>query len=309
MGYLGLKRLSGATLGLGLIFSGFSQASATGGQAQFDAPLVSTAAAQYFLQPHLTNTEVLALALTSVADPLTVPDFALVADEPTLSEQQAGFEFDSAIEYRKPDCSIQSCVALTFDDGPGPHTEALLAALATNGAPATFFVVGQAVRAHPELLLQMQAAGHEIALHSDQHRRMPTLSNAAIVKDFERSRQTLFEVAGIESFLYRPPYGLHSSRVGQLANAAVIMWDVDPQDWRVRNSRQITQRVLNRVQPGSIVVLHELEQTVAALNSLATELVALGYTLVTVSEILGEEPVRSRVYRNGVAPDQVSAAG
>jgi peptidoglycan/xylan/chitin deacetylase (PgdA/CDA1 family) len=209
---------------------------------------------------------------------------------------------------RAVNCAVLSCVALTFDDGPGRYTEALLAVLANHDVPATFFVVGRSVRARPTELLQIHAAGHEIGLHSDQHRRMPTLSNTVIARDFQRSRQTLFELAGIEPDIYRPPYGMHSSRVGKLANAAVIMWDVDPQDWRIRNSNQITQRVLSVVQPGSIVVLHELEQTVEALNSLVAELIARDYTLVTVSEILGETPIHSKIYRSGVFPSELTAA-
>jgi peptidoglycan/xylan/chitin deacetylase (PgdA/CDA1 family) len=236
-------------------------------------------------------------------------DVALSPTERQLIDQLASYQPSATVAKLPTDCSVLSCVALTFDDGPSPYTAALLEALASHGVSATFFVVGKSVRAMPAELIAIQAAGHEIALHSDQHSRMPTLSSAAIARDFERSRQTLRELTGIEPELYRPPYGMHSQRVGRLANAAVIMWDVDPQDWRVRNSRQITQRVLNRVKPGSIVVLHELEQTVAALDSLVTELLARGYTLVTVSEILGEAPIHSKIYRSGLAAPELRAAG
>jgi peptidoglycan/xylan/chitin deacetylase (PgdA/CDA1 family) len=236
-------------------------------------------------------------------------DFTLSPTEQQLIDRVSRLRPNAARAITRPDCSILNCVALTFDDGPSPYTAALLEALANHAAPATFFVVGRSVRAMPAELIAIQTAGHEIALHSDQHSRMPTLSSAAIARDFERSRQTLRELAGIESELYRPPYGMHSPRVGKLANAAVIMWDVDPQDWRVRNSRQITQRVLNRVQPGSIVLLHELEQTVGALNPLLVELIARGYTLVTVSDILGEAPIHSKIYRSGLAAPELRAAG
>jgi peptidoglycan/xylan/chitin deacetylase (PgdA/CDA1 family) len=245
----------------------------------------------------------------ALAPAWSTEDFSLSAIEQQLIERPAGYQPSAPMAELRPDCAVLSCVALTFDDGPSPHTPALLEALASHGVSATFFVVGKSVRAMPAELIAIQAAGHEIALHSDQHSRMPTLSSAAIARDFERSRQTLRELAGIEPELYRPPYGLHSQRVGKLANAAVIMWDVDPQDWRVRSSRPIAQRVLSRVKPGSIVVLHELEQTVAALDSLVTELLARGYTLVTVSEILGEAPIHSKIYRSGLAAQELRAAG
>jgi peptidoglycan/xylan/chitin deacetylase (PgdA/CDA1 family) len=251
-------------------------------------------------------------AATSPAGPSpawSADDFSLSASERHLLDRLTRDRANALAKKPPPDCSVLKCVALTFDDGPSLFTGALLAVLANHDVPATFFVVGKSARALPAELLQIQAAGHEIALHSDRHQRMPTLSNAAIVRDFERSRQTLRELTGLESELYRPPYGMHSARVGKLAHAAVIMWDVDPQDWRVRNSRQITQRVLTRVKPGSIVLLHELAQTAGALNSLITELIARGYTLVTVSEVLGEEPIHSKIYRHGVVSSQSVAAG
>ena len=235
-------------------------------------------------------------------------DFNLDQTERQLIDRVSKNLRNTSTPEQRPDCSVLSCLALTFDDGPSLYTEGILAVLAIHDVTATFFVVGKSARAMPGELLAIHSAGHELALHSDQHRRMPTLSNAAISRDFERSRQTLRELTGVESGLYRPPYGMHSSRVGKLANAAVIMWDVDPQDWRVRNSRQITQRVLNRVQPGSIVVLHELGQTVDALDSLVTELLARGYTLVTVSEILGEEPIHSKIYKSGLLPTLLESA-
>lgn len=257
-----------------------------------------------------SSTFVLAAMLLPSAPALawSPEDFALSPIERQLIERLASYQPSASVPELRPDCAVLSCVALTFDDGPSPHTLALLSVLANHEASATFFVVGKSARALPEELVAIHEAGHEIALHSDQHRRMPTLSNSAIAKDFERSRQTLRDLVGVEPELYRPPYGVHSARVGKLANAGVIMWNVDPQDWRVRNSRQIKQRVLNRVQPGSIVLLHELEQTVAALDALVAELLARGYTLVTVSDILGETPIHSKIYRSGIVPAQLEPA-
>ena len=254
-----------------------------------------------------SSTFVLAAMLLPSAPALawSPEDFALSPIERQLIERLNSYQPSAPVAKPRPDCSVLSCVALTFDDGPSRHTEGLLAVLAEQGVPATFFVVGKAARALPDELVAIHEAGHEIALHSDQHRRMPALSNAAIAEDFERSRQTLRDIVGVEPELYRPPYGMHSARVGKLAKAAVIMWDVDPQDWRVRSSRPITQRVLSRVGPGSIVLLHELEQTVAALDALVAELLARGYTLVTVTDILGEAPIHSKIYRSGIVPSEL----
>jgi peptidoglycan/xylan/chitin deacetylase (PgdA/CDA1 family) len=309
-----LFRALGYSTALTLAVSVLGVSNVTAGARPESSPAVSDSASAVALSrsaaaPSSTAVPAAILLPAGPSRVWSAEDFALSPTERQLIERLASYQPSAPVAELRPDCAVLSCVALTFDDGPSRYTEALLAVLAAHDVPATFFVVGKSARALPDELVAIHLAGHEIALHSDQHRRMPTLSNSAIAKDFERSRQTLRDLVGVESELYRPPYGMHSARVGKLANAAVIMWDVDPQDWRVRSSRPITQRVLSRVGPGSIVVLHELEQTVVALDSLVAELLARGYTLVTVSEILGEAPIHSKIYRSGLAAPELRAAG
>jgi peptidoglycan/xylan/chitin deacetylase (PgdA/CDA1 family) len=200
------------------------------------------------------------------------------------------------------DCTLVKCVAITIDDGPGPFTETLLSQLAAAGARATFFVVGAEVARNPELAAAIVAAGHELGLHSHTHPRMPTLGDKAIMREFYRSRQAIQEAVGQDLTIYRPPFGMHSSRVGRLAEAAIIMWDVDPQDWRRANQRKISSHITARVQPGSIVLLHELAATTRALPEILEKLRADGYQLVTVSELLGTNLVFGQIYKSGPAP-------
>lgn len=200
------------------------------------------------------------------------------------------------------DCTVVKCVAITIDDGPGPHTRALLAELAAAGARATFFVVGAEVARHPELTAAIVDGGHELGLHSHTHPRMTALGDQAVLREFERSRQAIYDAVSQEVSIYRPPYGMHSKRIGRLANAAIIMWDVDPQDWRRGNQRKLVNHVEARVQPGSIILLHELAATTRALPEMLQELTADGYQLVTISELLGAELVWGQVYRSGQAP-------
>jgi peptidoglycan/xylan/chitin deacetylase (PgdA/CDA1 family) len=202
------------------------------------------------------------------------------------------------------DCTVIKCVAITIDDGPGPHTEALLAQLAAAAAVATFFVVGAQVARYPDLTAAIVSGGHELGLHSHTHPRMPALGDGAIIREFERSRAAIDDAVDLPVSIYRPPYGVHSKRVGRLAEAAVIMWDVDPQDWRRGNQRNLASHVLKRVQPGSIVLLHELPQTVKALPEILAGLHSAGYQLVTVSELFGANLFNGEVYRAGPAPDQ-----
>ena len=310
-------RLAGSGLVLSLVFTMFGEPR-TGASANSNAKPISVtsapAAAATISKVEASADNGLRVSLgIAMADrqllQLDDYDFELSEAEQRLIEQARRPSPIATEAVEPPDCSVLWCVALTFDDGPSIYTEQLLAVLALHNAQATFFVVGRSARAMPAELLKIQAAGHEIALHSDRHSRMPTLGNAAITRDFEQSRRTLRELAGIESELYRPPYGLHSPRVGKLAQAAVIMWDVDPQDWRTRSPRKISNHVLAKAKPGSIVVLHELEQTVLALDTLVAELIARGYTLVTVSDILGEAPIHSKIYRSGLAPEGLPVGG
>lgn len=200
------------------------------------------------------------------------------------------------------DCTLAKCVAITIDDGPGPHTSKFLDALAAADQKATFFVVGAEVAKNPGLTVAIVAGGHELGLHSHTHPRMPALGDKAVTREFERSRQAIHDAVGQDLTIYRPPYGVHSKRVGNLAEAAVIMWDVDPQDWRRENQRNLVSHVLKRVQPGSIVLLHETKATAAVLPQLIESLQFEGYQLVTISELLGTDLVHGQIYRSGPAP-------
>ena len=189
----------------------------------------------------------------------------------------------------RPDCDQVKCIALTFDDGPGDATLEVLSALNRFGAKATFFVLGSAVRANPEVASLMTNLGHEIGAHSFRHDRLTELSSASLVKDFSRTNQAIEEVTAVRPKLFRPPYGLHSSRVRELSQLPVIMWSVDPHDWKNRNAKITAARVINRAHPGAIVVLHDpLPSTARALPRILSELESRGYHFVTVTELLGE---------------------
>ena len=196
------------------------------------------------------------------------------------------------------DCDLVPCIALTFDDGPHQNTLKILASLKKAAAKATFFVVGSAVRSNPEIALQIVSQGHEIAAHSNTHKNLAGLSKKALRQDFSITNKTIEKATGFEPKLFRPPFGSHTSQVRQHANLPVVMWSVDPQDWRVRSSRAIAKAVLNQATPGAIVVLHDpLTATSNALPTILRELGAQGYHFVTVSELLGEtEP--GKVYRS-----------
>ncbi|MEW6032254.1 MAG: polysaccharide deacetylase family protein [Bacillota bacterium] len=183
-------------------------------------------------------------------------------------------------------------VALTFDDGPDetwtPHK---LHSLGEFGATATFFVVGHVVDRLPLVTRGIVTAGSEVANHSYSHAWLTRLGHAGVVSELERTGAAILRATGVRTTLFRPPYGDYDSTVLGAAAAAGyrwnVLWDVDPSDYRRPSALAIASHVLSRVQPGSIVVLHDgIPETASALPGILGELRTRGYRCVTVSELL-----------------------
>lgn len=190
-------------------------------------------------------------------------------------------------------------VALTFDDGPDPEvTPAVLEALAAEGARATFFVIGQSLAANPELGRQILAQGHELANHSYEHARTLNFRGTqAMLAEIGRGAEALQTFTGQAATLYRPPIGLKSpplARVARRLGLEVIMWSCHARDTGSARAVQIADRVLGRVRPGDIVLLHDGHdrrdahrlETAEAVQRILAGLKARGLQAVTVSELL-----------------------
>lgn len=190
-------------------------------------------------------------------------------------------------------------VALTFDDGPGPLTAQFLRILERERVPATFFVVGRNVAGREATLRRILAGGSTLGNHSLTHSSLAAGDDAAVA-DIRATQAVIREATGFSPCLMRPPYGLSSRRLVAAADAqslTSILWSVNPQDTRDPGSRQIRERVLARVRPGSIVLAHDggpRRQTLAALPGIIRTLKARGYRFVTVTDLLGRTPTRDR---------------
>jgi len=183
-------------------------------------------------------------------------------------------------------------VALTFDDGPGPYTSRFLNVLRRNHVPATFFVIGIHVQAHPDLVRAEWRSGMSVGNHSWDHPTQPPfakLSRARMKQEIDQTDQLLVSM-GIVPALFRPPGGGFSPRLIDAArdvDARVVLWDVDPKDWmRGRTPSQITRSVLRAVKPGSIVELHDggpnPAATLAALPGIIRGIRAMGLQFVAL---------------------------
>jgi peptidoglycan/xylan/chitin deacetylase (PgdA/CDA1 family) len=189
-------------------------------------------------------------------------------------------------------CSVVKCVALTFDDGPGPFDDRLLQILKDNDAKATFFLIGNKVAANPAGAKRIADAGMEIGNHTWEHPNMATIPTDDIAGQFSRANGAITAATGRAPTIYRPAGGLSSEAVRQTAakfGLAEILWDVIPFDW-VNDSNTAATRymLMTYIKPGSVVLFHDTySSTVDLVYQFIPVLKANGYRLVTVSELLG----------------------
>ena len=149
---------------------------------------------------------------------------------------------------------------LTFDDGPDPQfTPRVLERLAANRARAPFFVLGEQVRAHPELVREMVGAGHRVELHGDEHLDHRTTPDATLAIDTARAIHALEDV-GVVPQWWRLPWGRPGPATAPIAAAhglRVAGWDADTHDWRGDGWRAQSARVREVAAEGGVVLLHD----------------------------------------------------
>jgi peptidoglycan-N-acetylglucosamine deacetylase len=192
-------------------------------------------------------------------------------------------------------------IAMTFDDGPhATNTPKLLEMASDRHIKLTFFVLGECVELNPDVLRQEVTEGHEIGNHSWSHPNLAKLSDAGVRSQLQRTEDIIVKTAGIKPKLMRPPYGELTKRQRILVNHdfgyKVILWDVDPLDWKRPGSNVVAQRIIAGARPGSIILSHDIHPpTIAAMPQVFDALLAKGFKFVTVSELLamdkgGERP-------------------
>jgi len=189
-------------------------------------------------------------------------------------------------------------VALTFDDGPDPaSTPAFLGALDGLGWKATFFMLGTRVRDERALVAEVAAAGHEIAVHGDEHRNMLRRLPGGAADDIRRSRDAITDCTGVAPVWFRPPFGILSYgalRGARRAGLSTVLWTSWGRDWRKEATpASITEDVLRRYVNGGTVLLHDTDSesytgswrnTLGALPLLAEAFASRGLEVGTVSD-------------------------
>ncbi|MFC9896813.1 polysaccharide deacetylase family protein [Nocardia sp. NPDC127579] len=182
-------------------------------------------------------------------------------------------------------------VALTLDDGPTGRTPEVLRVLAEAGVPATFYLNGRDLAANPAAGRAIAQAGHEIGNHTYSHRRMVLVSSGTVRDEVERTDAEITKTGYQGPITFRPPYGKKLWGLPKYLadhDRTTVMWDVEPDSGKVATAEQIVAESVDRVRPGSIILLHVMfgGASLDAIPRIVTELRSRGYEFVTVSKLL-----------------------
>jgi peptidoglycan-N-acetylglucosamine deacetylase len=188
-------------------------------------------------------------------------------------------------------------IALTFDDGPGPFTPQLVAELKRLRIPGTFFEVGTTESDFHAGTSQALAAGFPGGDHTETHANLPQLSAAGQQTQIQQAAAVLGRWGVPYPRMFRPPYGLWNNTTVSLLRKyrmLMVLWTIDTSDYTRPGVDRIVQTVLSQARPGAIVLMHDAggprEQTVAAVPQIAAALRARGYKLVTVPQLVLDNP-------------------
>jgi peptidoglycan-N-acetylglucosamine deacetylase len=186
----------------------------------------------------------------------------------------------------------QPYIAMTFDDGPSAeNTPRLLEMLKQRNIKATFFLIGQNVASNPDIVRRILAEGHEVGNHSWTHPQLSKLSDDRVTAEITKTQDAIKDASGFTPTLLRPPYGAITTRqrewIENKFGLNIILWSVDPFDWKRPGASVITQRILTQVRPGAIVLSHDIhKQTIDAMPATLDGLIGKGYKFVTVSQLI-----------------------
>ena len=183
-------------------------------------------------------------------------------------------------------------IAMTFDDGPSPETTPrLLDILKQRNIKATFFMIGQNAERNPEIVKRILADGHEIGNHSWTHPQLAKLPDDRVTEEITKTQNAITNASGYTPKLLRPPYGSITGRqkewIENQFGLSVILWSVDPFDWKRPGASVIQQRILAGARPGAIILSHDIhKQTVDSMPATLDALAAKGFRFVTVSQLI-----------------------
>ncbi|MCI8836483.1 MAG: polysaccharide deacetylase family protein [Hungatella sp.] len=179
-------------------------------------------------------------------------------------------------------------IALTFDDGPHRlYTPRLLDGLKKRGVHATFFLIGQNIEGNEDIIRRMKEEGHLIGNHSQNHMQLTTEQTEEACDQINWTNEKIRSITGQMPVYVRPPFGSWSDDLESIVPMKVVLWSVDPLDWKTQNKDRIVRHIVSHAEDGGIILLHDVYGTsVEAALEVIDTLSAEGYNFVTVDELL-----------------------
>ncbi|HEY4811020.1 MAG TPA: polysaccharide deacetylase family protein [Solirubrobacteraceae bacterium] len=225
------------------------------------------------------------------------PTRALAHEQPRESPDAAVKAVLAYTPFVKEGSERDRDIALTFDDGPGPYTPAVLSVLERLHVHATFFVIGEMLRYFSASAERELRDGDVIGDHTETHPEMATLSAHDQYEQLFEQMARVELLGGPKPVLFRPPYGSYNAttmRALHRLHLLMVLWSADTEDYLQPGASVIVEHALAAAHPGAIILMHDAggtrTQTIEALPMIIHELRARGYQLVTVPELLRDDP-------------------
>ena len=158
--------------------------------------------------------------------------------------------------------------------------------LAERGVKATFFLIGGQLENNEDVVRRMDEEGHQVGIHTFDHVRLTGLSKVDFDAQVDRTRQLLKNILGHNDFLLRPPYGIMDDGIRRHAGCPIILWSIDPEDWRDQNTARVVEQVVSSARDGAIILMHDIfPESVDAAFQIVDRLHQQGYLFVTVEQL------------------------
>ena len=227
----------------------------------------------YEITPNVDEVLYLKVNYNEIKDAI---NFTVLLDSSYVNE--SGYDYTNA----------KKSVAITFDDSPNKNkTNKILNYLSDNHFRATFFVVGEKVEANKDLLINIKNSGNEVGSHTYSHQNMSKMTDTEIINDYEIMNSLYMSVFNKSLTLLRPPYGSIKKSQLDLIDVSFILWSLDTNDWRYRDSNYLINYVINNIKDGDIILFHDsYDSTVSAIEELLPILYSKGYQVMSVSELM-----------------------
>ncbi len=173
----------------------------------------------------------------------------------------------------------------------------MLQQLKKHSVHATFFLDGSWAKKNPDIVRMLDEEGHEIGNHAYSHPDLKQLSDAAIRKELEDTNQVIEATIDKQPVVFAPPSGSYANNAVQIADQLgmqTVLWSVDTVDWKKPAPQVLTERVLQNVHAGALILMHPTEPTEQSLEALIRGVEKRGYQLGTVSQVLDSKRLEKR---------------